>query len=826
MSEQTNMVDAQRRSRVCALVDLARQQAGDSGLRLGRDTSPGAIGDPRVFPGYEITAEIYRGGQGVVYQARQSSTGRTVAIKVMREGPFAGEAGRLRFEREVSILAQLDHRNIIGILERGTAAGSQYLVMDYVDGRPLDRYARELGLPLKERLLLFAEVCDAVNAAHLRGVIHRDLKPSNILVDSAGEPRILDFGLAKMADVEEIGATQTGQFVGSLPWVSPEQARGLLAEVDIRSDAYSLGVVLYQLLTDRFPYSTVGDLERVLSNIRSADPIRPATFSSEVDDELETIVLKSLAKDPARRYQSVGELARDVRHYLAAEPIEAKRDSTAYLVRKTLQRHRTAFAASGAFVLLLALATLLSIGLWRRAATQRDEAIAAGQREAIARRRADAEALKATQSARYAQEMLSGIDPATAGNMDKRLMRLVLEGSAKRVDLQLGDQPEIQAAVRYTLGKTYRAIGDFAAAQTQLEKSVDLRRQLLGQANADTLTSMDELAMLYMDQGEYSKAEKLCTAVLDGRRHLLGETHRDTLLSLANLSEILESQGRFPEAETLDREVLEKRTKSLGPDDPETLTSMNNLAGILRVVQRFEEAEPLYRKAIEIEKRVEGPLHPHTLATMSNLALLCQESGRLDESEKRNREVLDLRRQVFGEDHPAVINTLANLADVLRAKGDLEQAEIMFRRLTEVDRRVLGEKHPTLAVHLFSLSSLIGKKGDYLQAEKLLRESVAINEASLPPDHWQTLTSKIGLGACLVRLGRFEEAEPILIAGQAAIQGKPEVPEHWQVSAVTYLVRLYEGWDAKSPNTGKAEKAAQWRARLPATSSPATTNKS
>ncbi|HUN81922.1 MAG TPA: tetratricopeptide repeat protein, partial [Phycisphaerae bacterium] len=211
---------------------------------------------------------------------------------------------------------------------------------------------------------------------------------------------------------------------------------------------------------------------------------------------------------------------------------------------------------------------------------------------------------------------------------------------------------------------------------------------------------------------------------------------------------------------------------------------------------------------------------------MSNLALLCQESGRLDESEKRNREVLDLRRQVFGEDHPAVINTLANLADVLRAKGDLEQAEIMFRRLTEVDRRVLGEKHPTLAVHLFSLSSLIGKKGDYLQAEKLLRESVAINEASLPPDHWQTLTSKIGLGACLVRLGRFEEAEPILIAGQAAIQGKPEVPEHWQVSAVTYLVRLYEGWDAKSPNTGKAEKAAQWRARLPATSSPATTNKS
>jgi non-specific serine/threonine protein kinase/serine/threonine-protein kinase len=351
---------AERRTRVRALVDAARRQTANASQGSSTGHAFQATSTPLVIPGYEITNEYFRGGQSVVYLAVQQSTGRRVAIKVLREGPFAGSHDRTRFEREVNILAQLNHRNIIGILGRGTAGGSRFLVMEYIDGRPLDRFAREKNLSLPMRLQLFATVCDAVSAAHLHGVIHRDLKPSNILVDRTGEPRILDFGLAKLAtdDSGASAATITGQFVGSLPWASPEQACGRLVEVDVRSDVYSLGVILYQLMTDRFPYSTIGEIGQVLAAIQTAAPISPRSLSRQIDDDLETLILKCLSKEPSRRYQSVGELARDVRHYLGREPIEAKRDSTWYVLRRTLLRHKIAVGVVMGFVLLTTTSTL------------------------------------------------------------------------------------------------------------------------------------------------------------------------------------------------------------------------------------------------------------------------------------------------------------------------------------------------------------------------------------------------------------------------------------------------------------------------------------
>ncbi|MEK6642632.1 MAG: serine/threonine-protein kinase [Planctomycetota bacterium] len=792
---------------------------GGSSIGVGLPGEAAVRGRPAI-DGYEILREIHRGGQGIVYQAVQASTGRNVAVKVLRQGPFAGAAERIRFEREVSILAGLQHRSIIGILNRGEAAGSHYLVMDYIDGRPLDRFARERGLSLRERLALFAEVCEAVSAAHLRGVIHRDLKPGNILVTEAGEPRILDFGLAKMAagdDSSAVEATQSGQIIGSLPWASPEQVGGRPSDVDIRSDVYSLGVILYQLMTDSFPYSTVGNLEIALVNIRTVEPVRPRTLSREIDDDLETIVLRCLAKEPVRRYQSVGELIRDIRYFLSGDAIEAKRDSTVYLFRKALYRHRATVAAAGAFVVLLTGATFLSFWLWRQAASQRDDAVAA-------RQRATAETGKATQIAQFAQGMLSGIDPATAGAMDKRLMRLVLDGSAKRAELELGTQPEVRAAVQHTIGKAYLAIGEFAAAQAQLEQVVEIRRSILGNESEETLVAMDDLAMLYLDQGKLTDAEQLCRTVLEIRTRLLGLDHPQTLLSKSNLAEISEEQGKFEETEALNREVLEHRTQSLGAEHPDTLTSMNNLAGVLRNVRRFDEAERLYQQTMDTEKRVKGELHPQTLRTMSNLALLYYESGRMIQAEPLYREVLALRQRVLGDEHPDTLNSLGNLADLVRAKGQSDEAVEMFRRLTDVERRVLGSRHPTLGVHIFTLAAIVGQNGDFVQAETLLRESVAINVEALPAGHWQIVTSKIALGACLSRLSKFEEAEGLLLEGQAALQGKPEVSDAWQTAAIGYLVKLYDAWELVAPGTGKAEKAAEWRARLNAmtTSAPAT----
>lgn len=300
---------------------------------------------PDSFTGYKIIREIHRGGQGVVFQALQIATKRKVAIKVMKEGPFAGADDMVRFEREAQILGQLKHPNIVTIHDTGVAAGCHYFVMDYISGDPLDVYVARRPRSVRETLELFAKICDAVNAAHLRGVTHRDLKPGNIRVDADNEPHVLDFGLAKVATSErgEAAMTMTGQFVGSLPWAAPEQVEGTPARIDLRTDVYALGVVLYQVLTGKLPYQVVGNVRQVMDRIQGSEPVRPSTIRRQIDDEVETIVLKCLAKERERRYQTAADLGRDIRHYLAGEPIEAKRDSLAYVyskrVRAALRRH-------------------------------------------------------------------------------------------------------------------------------------------------------------------------------------------------------------------------------------------------------------------------------------------------------------------------------------------------------------------------------------------------------------------------------------------------------------------------------------------------------
>ncbi|MCC6678445.1 MAG: protein kinase [Phycisphaerales bacterium] len=359
--------------------ELAEQAVGQARQRPGSSTFgvPPAIPADSI-PGYEILREIHRGGQGVVYQAIQKSTRRKVAIKVVREGPFSGPAERARFEREVQVLGQLNHPNIVAVHDSGEVAGSFYFAMDYISGQSLDAWARMQNPSIDAVLRLFATVCEAVSAAHLRGVIHRDLKPGNIRVDAEGQPHILDFGLAKLAG-DHVGSrthamTLTGQFIGSLPWASPEQAGGTPERIDIRTDVYSLGVVLYQLLTGRFPYDVVGNMRDVLDNILKAEPARPSTIRRQINDEIETIVLKCLSKERERRYQSAGELGRDIHRYLAGEPIEAKRDSGWYVIAKTLRRYRPHVAIAASFLMLLLGAGTAATYLWLEARQSEREA--------------------------------------------------------------------------------------------------------------------------------------------------------------------------------------------------------------------------------------------------------------------------------------------------------------------------------------------------------------------------------------------------------------------------------------------------------------------
>jgi serine/threonine protein kinase len=296
--------------------------------------------------GYELTRELHRGGQGVVYQAIQKSTKKKVALKVMLEGPFASEKAKRRFDREIELIASLHHPNIISVFDTGESHGKYWFAMDYIRGRPLDQYATGKDLSIEDALRLFAKICEAVNYAHQRGVIHRDLKPGNILVDEQGEPHVLDFGLAKVAGAEAFGDSRpmlvsvTGQVVGTLPYMSPEQTRGDPSQIDIRTDVYSLGVILYEMLTGKYPYDVVGQMADVLRNIAESEPRKPSTIRRQINDEVETIVLKALAKEPGRRYQSAGHLSEDIHHFLCGEPLEAKRDSGWYLIRKAARRHR------------------------------------------------------------------------------------------------------------------------------------------------------------------------------------------------------------------------------------------------------------------------------------------------------------------------------------------------------------------------------------------------------------------------------------------------------------------------------------------------------
>lgn len=327
------------------------------------------------IPGYEILAELHRGGQGVVYEATQQSTRRKVAIKVLLAGRYATPEAQRRFEREIEIVAGLKHPDIVAIYDSGrTQDGRQYCVMDLVAGLPLDEWLTTTRPSPREALELFAGICEAVHYAHQRGVIHRDLKPSNILVESDGSPNILDFGLARPAGATDLLVSTTGQILGTLPFMSPEQTRGSPEDIDIRTDVYSLGIILFELLTGQYPYPVDGQLPEVLRHIAESSPPRPsrilesdggifttrdtATRSPRrirsVDEDLDTIVLKCLAKEKDRRYQTALDVARDLRHYLAGEPIAARRDSTWYVIRKSMRRHRAAVGAAAALLVLLA----------------------------------------------------------------------------------------------------------------------------------------------------------------------------------------------------------------------------------------------------------------------------------------------------------------------------------------------------------------------------------------------------------------------------------------------------------------------------------------
>ena len=724
------------------------------------DAAPEQIGQ------YAIIRKIGEGGMGCVYEAQQGNPSRRVAVKMIRSGARSPQALK-RFQREANLLGELQHVGIAQIFEAGTTStehGEQpFFAMEYVRGEPLTRYAQSHDLSPTDRLDLFARVCDAVGYAHERGVIHRDLKPSNILVDASGQPKVLDFGVARAVDADLNATTlQTdiGQLIGTLPYMSPEQVAADPAAVDQRSDVYALGVILFELLSGELPYEvprhSIVEAARV---IQTVEPTGMGSLSRAFRGDIDTIVAKALSKEKQRRYATAEGLADDIRRYLSDEPIVARPPSATYQIRKFAKRNKA--VVIGVFAVLAALMLGLigtSVGLVQATRAQR-EALAA---KSVAETRQH-EAERQTRIAEAVNEflnkdLLSAVDPRETDNPDIT-MREVLAAAALRIDTAFPGEPLVEAAVRVTLGRLYRNLGDMAAAETQLTRAVELRKQHLGESHNDTLKALNHLAILYDSQGRFDQSEPIYQAALEIRRRELGPDHPDTLSTANNLAVVYQDTGRMDEAEQLHKQVYEARRRLLGEEHADTLVSMNNLASAYWDLHKYAEAEPLNVRVVGLRRKLHGENDPRTLASMDNLATTYTQLGKLSLAETLTLDVLERARKTLDPDHEMILRAINNLASVYARQGKLEEAEKMFAEAAATLAETRGQQHWMRGVALCNQGVCLKGLHRYDESERLLLESHRVLTAALGESHPRARNSAQALYNLYTVWEKREQAE-------------------------------------------------------------------